>query len=155
MPESVLEPMPEPRFDPALLQLAASRNLAGLAALKSDGRPQLSMVNFALAVEEDAVTARVSVVDGRAKVANLRRDPRASLLVTSPDGWSYAVLEGDAELSPVAQAQDDPTVEELVELYRTIRGEDHPDWEDYRRAVVADHRLVLRVHVRKVYGLTQ
>ena len=155
MPESVLEPMPEPRFDPALLQLAASRNLAGLAALKSDGRPQLSMVNFALAVEEDAVTARVSVVDGRAKVANLRRDPRASLLVTSPDGWSYAVLEGDAELSPVAQAQDDPTVEELVELYRTIRGEDHPDWEDYRRAMVADHRLVLRVHVRKVYGLTQ
>jgi len=155
MPESVLEPMPEPRFDPALLQLAASRNLAGLAALKRDGRPQLSMVNFALAVEEDAVTARVSVVDGRAKVANLRRDPRASLLVTSPDGWSYAVLEGDAELSPVAQAQDDPTVEELVELYRTIRGEDHPDWEDYRRAMVADHRLVLRVHVRKVYGLTQ
>jgi PPOX class probable F420-dependent enzyme len=151
MPES----MPEPRFDPALLQLAASRNLAGLAALKRDGRPQLSMVNFALAVQEDAVTARVSVVDGRAKVANLRRDPRASLLVTSPDGWSYAVLEGEAELSPVARAQDDPTVEELVELYRTIRGEDHPDWDDYRRAMVADHRLVLRVHVRKVYGLTQ
>jgi PPOX class probable F420-dependent enzyme len=151
MPESV----PDPRFDPALLQLAASRNLAGLAALKRDGRPQLSMVNFALAVQEDAVTARVSVVDGRAKVANLRRDPRASLLVTSPDGWSYAVLEGEAELSPVARAQDDPTVEELVELYRTIRGEDHPDWDDYRRAMVADHRLVLRVHVRKVYGLTQ
>jgi hypothetical protein len=65
------------------------------------------------------------------------------------------VLEGHAELSPVALAPDDPTVEELVELYRTIRGEDHPDWEDYRRAMVADHRLVLRVHVRKVYGLTQ
>jgi PPOX class probable F420-dependent enzyme len=147
--------MPDSPPDPALLQLAASRNLAALAAVKRDGRPQLSMVNYALAVDGDTVTARVSVVDGRAKVANLRRDPRASLLVTSPDGWSYAVLEGDAELSAVAQAPDDPTVEELVELYRTIRGEDHPDWDDYRRAMVADHRLVLRVHVTKVYGLTQ
>jgi PPOX class probable F420-dependent enzyme len=113
------------------------------------------MVNYALAVERDTVTARISVVDDRAKVANLRRDPRASLLVTSPDGWSYAVLEGEAELSPVAKSQDDPTVEELVELYRTIRGEDHPDWDDYRRAMVADHRLVLKVHVGKVYGLAQ
>ncbi|GAA4720074.1 PPOX class F420-dependent oxidoreductase [Pedococcus ginsenosidimutans] len=153
MPEP--EPVTEPRFDPALLRLAASRNLAALAALKRGGRPQLSMVNYALAVERDTVTARISVVDGRAKVANLRRDPRASLLVTSPDGWSYAVLEGEAELSPVAKAQDDPTVEELVELYRTIRGEDHPDWDDYRRAMVADHRLVLKVHVHKVYGLAQ
>jgi len=153
MPEPA--PVPEPRFDPALLRLAASRNLAALAALKRGGRPQLSMVNYALAVERDTVTARISVVDGRAKVANLRRDPRASLLVTSPDGWSYAVLEGEAELSPVAKAQDDPTVEELVELYRAIRGEDPPDWDDYRRALVADHRLILTVHVDKVYGLSQ
>lgn len=147
--------MPVSHPDPALLQLASSRNLAALAAVKRDGRPQLSMVNFALAVDGDTVTARVSVVDGRAKVANLRRDPRASLLVTSPDGSSYAVLEGDAELSPVARARDDATVEELVELYRTIRGEDHPDWDDYRRAMVEDHRLVLRLHVTRVYGLTQ
>jgi PPOX class probable F420-dependent enzyme len=147
--------MPESRLDPALLQLATSRNLAALAAVKRDGRPQLSMVNYALAVDGGTATARVSVVDGRAKVANLRRDPRASLLVTSPDGWSYAVLEGDAELSPVAQAADDATVEELVELYRTIRGEDHPDWDDYRRAMVADRRLVLRLHVHRVYGLVQ
>ncbi len=88
-------------------------------------------------------------------MANLLRDPRASLLVTSSDGWSYAVLEGDAELSPVASAPDDATVEELVELYRTIRGEDHPDWDDYRAAMVRDHRRVLSIHVTKVYGLAQ
>ena len=98
---------------------------------------------------------RVSVTDGRAKVANLRRDPRASLMVGSPDGWSYAVLEGKAELSPVAAREDDATVEELVEVYRAVRGEDHPDWDDYRRAMVADHRLVLRLHVEHVYGLVQ
>jgi PPOX class probable F420-dependent enzyme len=140
-----------PAVDPALLALARGRNLGTLAAVKKDGRPQLSMVNFAL--DAEGRTTRVSVVDGRAKVANLRRDPRASLLVTSGDGWSYAVLEGDAEFSPVASATDDATVEELVELYRTIRGEDHPDWDDYRQAMVRDHRLILRIHVTRAYGL--
>jgi PPOX class probable F420-dependent enzyme len=148
--------MPSPAdLDPALLTLAAGRNLGTLAAIKKDGRPQLSMVNFALdtAGRGAGPTVRISVVDGRAKVANLLRDPRASLLVTSSDGWSYAVLEGGAELSPVASGPHDATVEELVELYRTIRGEDHPDWDDYRAAMVRDHRRVLSIHVTKVYGL--
>ena len=143
-------------FDPALLALAASRNLGALAALKRNGRPQLSMVNFALEQSSpSAPTVRVSVVDGRAKVANLLRDPRASLMVTSSDGWSYAVLEGDVEFSPVARTQDDETVDELVELFRTIRGEDHSDWDDYRRAMVADGRRILRLRVTRVYGLVQ
>jgi PPOX class probable F420-dependent enzyme len=147
---------PSPQLDPALLDLAASRNLGALAALKRDGRPQLSMVNFALDRSDPAApSVRVSVVDGRAKVANLLRDPRASLMVTSSDGWSYAVLEGEAELSPVAAAEDDTVVEELVELYRTIRGEDHPDWADYRRAMVQDHRRILRIRVTRVYGLAE
>jgi PPOX class probable F420-dependent enzyme len=143
----------ETPLDPRLLKLAAGRNLGTLAALKKNGRPQLSVVNFALA--SPGPTVRVSVVDGRAKVANLQRDPRASLLVTAPDGWSYAVLEGDAEFSPVATARDDATVEELVELYRTIRGEDHPDWDDYRRAMVQDRRRVLRLRVTRTYGLAR
>ena len=149
---------PESRnpLDPALLSLAASRNLGALAALKRDGRPQLSMVNFALDQgDATAPVVRVSVVGARAKVANLLRDPRGSLLVTSAEGWSYAVLEGAAELSPVAHAQDDEVVDELVELYRTIRGEEHPDWADYRRAMVADGRRILRLRVTRVYGLVQ
>ncbi|GAA2158834.1 PPOX class F420-dependent oxidoreductase [Pedococcus bigeumensis] len=145
-----------PTFDTALLSLAGGRNLGALAAIKRDGRPQLSMVNFALDRSAPAApTVRVSVVDGRAKVANLLRDPRGSLMVTSRDGWSYAVLEGDADFSPVARAEDDAVVEELVELYRTIRGEDHPDWDDYRRAMVRDGRRILRLRVTRVYGLVQ
>ncbi len=136
-----------------LLALARSRNVAALATLKRDGRPQLSNVNFAL--DPDGPTVRVSVVDGRAKVANLRRDPRASLMVSSPDGWLYAVLEGDADFSPVARDETDATVEELIELYRTIRGEEHPDWDDYRRAMVADGRLILRLKVTHTYGLVR
>jgi PPOX class probable F420-dependent enzyme len=99
--------------------------------------------------------ARISVVDDRAKVHNLRRDPRASLFVASPDGWTYAVLEGTVELSAVASAAGDDTVQELVDVFRAIRGEDHPDWDQYRAAMVADHRLVARLHLERVYGVVR
>ena len=86
-------------------------------------------------------------------MANLRRDPRASLLITSPDGWSYAVLEGTVTLSPVAREQDDATVEELIEVFRLVQGREHPDWDDYRRAMVQDRRLVAALRVEHTYGL--
>jgi uncharacterized protein len=138
-------------LDPKLVALASARNIGALATIKRDGRPQLSTVNYAL--DPEAAEVRMSVVDGRAKVHNLRRDPRASVFVTSTDGWTYAVLEGTVELSPVALAPDDDAVEELVEVYRAIRGEDHPDWDEYRAAMVADRRLVARLRIERAYGL--
>jgi PPOX class probable F420-dependent enzyme len=87
----------------------------------------------------------------RAKVRNLRRDPRASLHVSTADGGAYAVAEGTVVLTPPATAEDDATVEELVEVYRRIRG-DHPDWAEYRAAMVADGRVVIRLAVNRVYG---
>jgi PPOX class probable F420-dependent enzyme len=140
-------------LDPNLLALTSARNMGALATIKSDGRPLLSTVNFTL----DAVTAmaRISVIDGLATVQNLRRDPRASVFVGNPDGWTYAVLEGTVELSPVALVVDDETVEELVEVFRAIRGEDHPDWADYRAAMVADRRMVARLRVDGIYGLAR
>lgn len=136
-------------LDERLLAFAADKNLGTVVALKRDGRPQLSVVSYTL--DPAGPTVRVSTTAGRAKTHNLRRDPRASLLVTSPDGWQYAVLEGDAELSAVAADSADATVEELIEVYRAISGE-HPDWDDYRRAMVADERLVLTIRVTHVYG---
>ncbi len=135
---------------PTLVELASSRNIGALVTIKRDGRPQLSTVNFTF--DPAAALVRISVVDGRAKVHNLRRDPRGSVYVTSRDGWTYAVLEGDVELSPVSVAPDDDTVDELVEVYRLIRGADHPDWAEYRAAMVADRRLVARLHVKRAYG---
>ena len=133
-----------------LLAFAASRNLGVLTTLKRDGRPQLSAVNFTF--DSESRTARVSVTDDLAKTRNVRRDPRVSLFVSSDDGWSYAVLEGDAALSQVAADPDDATVEALIDAYRAVRGSDHPDWDDYRRAMVADKRIVLTLHVTHVYG---
>ena len=120
-----------------------------LIALKSDGRPQSS--NIAYAVGADDVI-RISVTDGRAKTANLRRDPRASLHVNRDDFWAYAVIEADVTMLPVAQSPGDATVDALVEYYRTVVGE-HDDWDEYRQAMVDDGRLLLELHPTHAYGM--
>jgi len=130
------------------LQLASEGKLGALVTIKHDGRPQLSNVLYAIS---DGIV-RISVTDGRAKTTNLRRDPRGSLYVSQPDGWAYLVLEGEVDLTDVAEAVDDGVVDELVELYRTLQGE-HPDWDDYRRSMVADRRLVLRFRPTHAYGM--
>lgn len=131
------------------LEYVRERRRGVLVTLKADGRPQLS--NIAYGVGEDGVI-RISVTETRAKTRNAGRDPRVSLHVTADDFWSYVVIEGDAELTPPAESQDDATVEELVELYRMVQGE-HPDWEEYRAAMIGDRRLVLRLHPRRAYGM--
>lgn len=122
---------------------------AVLITLKRDGRPQSS--NIVAAVGTDGIV-RISITADRAKYPNLQRDPRASLHVNRADFWAYAVIEGTAELSPVATSPDDATVDELVELYRSLSGE-HPDWDEYRAAMVRDRRLVVRFHPERAYGM--
>ncbi|WP_406334600.1 PPOX class F420-dependent oxidoreductase [Streptomyces sp. NBC_00203] len=134
----------------ALLKLLSEYKGGVLVTLKKDGRPQLSNVSHVYYPDERIV--RVSLTDDRAKTRNLRRDPRASYHVTSEDRWAYTVAEGTAELTPVAQDPHDDTVEELIRVYRDVLGE-HPDWDDYRAAMVRDRRLVLRLHVERAYGI--
>src|SRR5260370_23832377 len=81
-----------------------------------------------------------------------RRDPRASLYVVGDDFWSYVVLDGTAELTPVAADPADETVDDLVALYRAGAGE-HPDWDEFRRDMVADSRLVVHLHFDHAYGM--
>ena len=110
------------------LAAARARHQSVLTTIKRDGRPQLS--NVLHGVDEHGVI-RVSTTTDRAKYANLRRTPWAALHVDGETFWSYAVLEGDVELSEVAAEPGDATVDELVELYRALQGE-HKDWDDYR-----------------------
>ncbi|MFJ6664857.1 PPOX class F420-dependent oxidoreductase [Streptomyces sp. NPDC091383] len=134
----------------ALLPLLSAGHGGVLVTLRRDGRPQLSNVSHAYDPDERII--RISVTDDRAKTRNLHRDPRASYHVTSDDRWAYTVAEGMAELSPVAADPHDETVEELIRLYRAVLGE-HPDWDEYRAAMVRDRRLVVRLHVARVYGI--
>lgn len=140
-------------FEPAreaLLRLLQEYDGGVLVTLKRDGRPQLSNVNHAYYPEEEAI--RVSITEGRAKTRNLRRDPRASYHVTSDDRWAWTVADVTAELTPPAADPHDDVAEQLVTLYRDVQGE-HPDWDDYRRAMVQDRRVVLTLRIGHVYGL--
>jgi PPOX class probable F420-dependent enzyme len=134
-------------FDPYAL-LAGSR-LGVLATIKSDGRPQLSPVTPTY--DRADSTIYVSITEGRAKTANLRRDPRAALEVTSADGWSWATAEGTVTLTGPGTDPDGPEVQALVDYYRAAAGE-HPDWAEYRAAMVADRRVLMALRVERVYG---
>ena len=136
-------------FDPALLALFADLRGGSLITLKRDGRPQASVVIHVWDPARRAVL--ISVTDDRAKTRNLRRDPRASYQVVAPDLTAWAVGEGFAELSTPAADPHDDTVEALVDLYRRLAGE-HPDWPEYRAAMVADRRVVLTLAFERVYG---
>ncbi len=139
--------------DSALLDLIASHQAGVLSTIKSDGRPQLSNVNYHFYPDEGSSgLVRISITADRAKYHNLRRDPRASLHVSTSDFWAYAVAEADAEFSAVAAEPHDDAVEELIGLFRDVQGE-HPDWADYRRAMIADRRVVLRLPISRVYGI--
>lgn len=131
-----MPPVPADEAD----RFLAERHKGVLATLKSDGRPQLSNIMYAL--RDSAV--RISVTDDRAKTANVQRDPRVSLHVTTDDFWTYLVVEGNAELSPVAAEPGDETCQALLALYTAVRGEEHPDPDEFFAAMVAERRRELR-----------
>jgi PPOX class probable F420-dependent enzyme len=124
-------------------------NRGVLATLRRDGRPQLSNIIY---VPDEGYTIRISVTESRAKTKNLRRDPRASLHVTREDFFAYVVLDGTVDLSSVATESDDSVVDSLVDMYRAARGE-HPDWNEYRQAMVDEGRVLARLHVERAYGM--
>lgn len=134
-------------FDPH--DLLTERRLAVLATIKSDGRPQLSPITPYY--DRDAGIIYISVTDGRAKTKNLRRDPRATLEVTSRDGRSWATAEGTATLIGPGSDPNSPEVDALVDYYRAAAGE-HPDWDEYRSVMVSDRRVLLKIAVEHVYG---
>ena len=129
--------------------LLAECRLGVLATIKSDGRPQLSPVMPFY--DQEAGVIYVSMTEGRAKTANLRRDPRATLEVTSPDGWAWATAEGTATLTGPGTDPHGPEVEALVDYYRSASGE-HPDWDEYRSVMVSDRRVLMAMTVDHVYG---
>jgi PPOX class probable F420-dependent enzyme len=129
--------------------LIAASSLGILATIKADGRPQLSPVTPYYDVEAGVIL--ISITASRAKYANLRRDPRAGLEVTSADGRTWATAEGTVTLTGPGADPDGPEVEALVAYYRAAAGE-HPDWDEYRSVMVSDRRVLVSFQVERVYG---
>ncbi len=133
----------------AAMDFVEAHDKGVLTTLRGDGRPQLSNIVYVVVDGE----IRISVTDGRAKTANARRDPRVALHVTREDFWAYVVVEGDGELLPVAADPHDATVDALVDYYERSNGEPHPDWDEYRTAMVADRRLLVTLRPSHAYGM--
>lgn len=124
-----------------LLDFARSRHRLTLVTTRKDGRPQVSPVTGGVDEQGRIV---ISTYPDRAKAVNLRRDPAATVLVHS-DEWNgpWVQVDGTAEVldMPAADAE-----EGLVEYFRCISGE-HPDWDEYRRAMRAQGKSLVRITV--------
>jgi PPOX class probable F420-dependent enzyme len=131
------------------VKFAGASRWSVLATIRGNGRPQLS--NVVHQVHEDRLI-RISITADRAKYHNLQRDPWTALHITRPDFFAYTVLEGTSELSPIAARTNDETVGELVAYYRAVSG-DHEDWDDFRAAMVAERRVVVRFSPQRAYGM--
>ena len=123
------------------LDWAAARHHGVLITIRSDGRAQSSDIVYGV----DGSAILVSITSDRAKTANMRRDPRVVLHVTDPGSFSYVSFDSTVELSPVCAEPSDHVADQLVELNRSITGSEHPDWDEFRQAMVYDHRLVARI----------
>ena len=114
---------------------------AVLATTRSDGRPQLSPVTAGV---DDGGRVLISTRETAIKTRNLARDPRASLCVMTDRFFGeWIQAEGTAEIMHLPEAMD-----LLVDYYRRVSGE-HPDWEDYRSAMVRDLRVIVAITLHR------
>jgi PPOX class probable F420-dependent enzyme len=114
---------------------------AVLSTTRVDGRPQLSPVSVGI---DDEGFAVISTRETALKTKNLARDPYASLCVFTGEFFgSWAQVEGPVEIVHLPEAMD-----HLVAYYRSLSGE-HPDWDDYRAAMVRDRRVMLRIRIER------
>jgi PPOX class probable F420-dependent enzyme len=121
----------------ALVEFLRPRHRGTLVTTRRDGRPQMSPVTCGV---DGAGRIVVATYPQRAKATNARRDPRVSILVHSDD-WNdpYVQVDGTAEVLDMPEA-----LEPLVSYFRCISGE-HPDWDEYRRAMQEQNKSLIRI----------
>ena len=123
------------------LGFVAENHRAVLSTRRAGGDPQMSPVTVGTADDKIIISSRETAY----KVRNIRRDPRVSLCVFTDRFFGrWIQVDGPADLLSLPDA-----MEPLVEYYRGIRGE-HPDWDEYRRVMEQEQRLVIRIAIDKV-----
>ena len=124
-----------------LLEFVRPRHHAIVITSRSGGGPQASPVTCGV---DEAGRLVIATYPARAKTANARRNPRVSVVILSDDfGGPWVQIDGDAEVIDVPAA-----VDSLVSYYRAIAGE-HPDWAEYRAAMLRQGKSLLRVTPRR------
>lgn len=118
-----------------------------IITLRRDGRPQSSDVHHAV------VDGRIqfSALPTRAKVFNIERDNRVVYHVTHEG--SYVSFDGTAEVSPIATETHGPAMDFLIDAYRAAANKEHPDWDEFRQAMIKERRRVITVTPTSAVGL--
>ncbi|MEU9236053.1 TIGR03618 family F420-dependent PPOX class oxidoreductase [Streptomyces subrutilus] len=141
-------PAPRALSDEALSTLLGGQQFGTLATNKLSGHPHLTTMLYSWAPDERVV--RFSTTADRVKVTHLRRDPRAALHVSGGDVWSFAVAEGEAEVSDTTTVPGDAVGRELLSM---IPQAARPADEDaFLEQLVAERRVVIRLKVQRLYG---
>ncbi|GEB57664.1 pyridoxamine 5'-phosphate oxidase family protein [Streptomyces gardneri] len=141
---------PRALSDEELSELLSTQQFGTLATNKSSGHPHLTTMLFHWDAAERVV--RFSTTADRVKVRQIRRDPRAAVHVPGGDVWSFAVAEGEAEVSEVTTTPGDATGRELLAMVPEAarpRGEDEAA---FLEQLVAERRVVIRLKVSRLYG---
>ncbi|MFI6600073.1 PPOX class F420-dependent oxidoreductase [Nonomuraea sp. NPDC050536] len=141
---------PAPRIltDAELSRLIGDQQFGVLATVKRSGHPHLSTVLYHWDPVERII--RISTTNDRLKVRHVRNNPRLALHVNGPDIWSFAVAEGDAEVSEVTTEPGDATGRELLAL--TPGFEEPAEETAFFRQLVNERRVVIRLRVSRLYG---
>ncbi len=129
-------------------EFVSENHQAVLSTFRRNGSAQMSVVTVGAYGEGAGFTT----TEERAKLHNLARDPRCSLLVSKADWWGYVVLEGRARVLRRGDADEAELREALRGIYRAASGQEHPDWDEYDRAMIADRRAAVIVVPDHIYG---
>ncbi len=127
---------------------ASENHQAVLTTFRRDGGAQMSIVSVGPYRDGVAFTTTAD----RAKLTNLRRNPRCSLMVSQRDWWGYVVLEGRAELVSPGVGDPEELRLSLREVYTAASGQEHPDWDEYDQAMRDEVRSVVIVVPERIYG---
>ena len=132
-------------------KFVSENHRAVLTTFRRNGAAQMSIVTTGAYSDGAAFTT----TEDRAKLSNLKRDPRCSLLISHESWWGYVVLEGQARVMSADNTDAEVLRLALRDVYRAASGEEHPDWDEYDRAMVDDRRAAVVVVPEHIYGTAE
>ena len=135
-------------LDDNLKRFIAENRRGVLTTFRRDGSAQMSIITCGPLQDGVAFTT----TEDRAKLKNLRRNPRCSLLVARENWAAYVVLQGNARLLSANNTDADELRLALREAYRTAAAAEHPNWDEYDRAMMEQRRSAIIVVPEHIYG---
>ena len=135
-------------LDDNLKRFVAENRRGVLTTFRRDGSAQMSIITCG--PYQDGVA--FSTTEDRAKLRNLRRNPRCSLMVARENWSAYIVLQGEARVLSAGNADADELRLALRDVYRTAAATEHPDWDEYDQAMQEQRRAAIIVVPEHIYG---